>query len=537
MKLFWCILIVCVVCFSQTAQERVLEPPRKGMQALHWPDLANLEESVREQLKNAQNSLAATAKTPATSEKDLGAAYGELGQLYHAYALTTPARECYSNAVILLPADFRWWYLLGKLDQQEDRFEQAIRNYQSAQRLRPDYLPVLVNLGNIFLELNRLDDATASFQAALKLDENNAATHYGLGQVAMSKRSYAEAVRHFEKTLAQTPGANRVHYSLAMAYRGLGNVEKVKAHLAQQGTVGVRVSDPLVDGLQDLITGERVYLSRGKLAFEAKRYAEAAAEFRKAVAVSPNNITARVNLGAALTQLGDLNGAAEQFEEAIRIEPDKSNAHYNLAVILTRQNKPDQAIDHLRAALRVDSNDSGARFLLAQQLLKTERMDEALAEFSRVVEADPNHESALLEQVKLLYRKGQFKQARDALEKGHAQYPRKGRTAVLLAYVLATSPALDLRDGGRALVLAQRVYEFTGAFQHGALVALALAELGRCSDAAEMQRQVISAASPQSNPDQLAKLRAALKLYEGGPSCRPPGETLLSESLLSGRLQ
>ena len=47
----------------------------------------------------------------------------------------------------------------------------------------------------------------------------------------MSKRSYAEAVDHFEKTLAQVPEANRVHYSLAMAYRGLGDVDKVKAHL------------------------------------------------------------------------------------------------------------------------------------------------------------------------------------------------------------------------------------------------------------------------------------------------------------------
>ena len=63
----------------------------------------------------------------------------------------------------------------------------------------------------------------------------------------------------------------------------------------------MRVADPLVDGLQDLITGERVYLSRGKVAFEAQRYAEAANEFRKAVAAKPGSVAARVNLGAALT--------------------------------------------------------------------------------------------------------------------------------------------------------------------------------------------------------------------------------------------
>ena len=63
-------------------------------------------------------------------------------------------------------------------------------------------------------------------------------------------------------------------------------------------------------------------------------------EFRKAVGANPGSVTARVNLGAALTQVDDLNGAAEQFAEAVRIEPGKANAHYDLAVILPkRQNK------------------------------------------------------------------------------------------------------------------------------------------------------------------------------------------------------
>src|SRR6185369_9268279 len=223
-------------------------------------------------------------------------------------------------------------------------FDDALRGFRIARSLRQDYLAVPVNLGNIYLELNRLDEAKASLSAALEIDKNNAAAHYGLGQVALSSRSYAEAIRHFEATLAQAPSANRVHYSLAMAYRGLGDLEKVKAHLAQQGSVGVRVADPLLDALQNLIEGERLPLARGKLAFEAKRYAEAAEEFRKAVAAKPDSAIARINLGVTLSQLGDVEGAAEQFEEAIRIEPGRVNAHYNLAILLADQNKHEQAI-------------------------------------------------------------------------------------------------------------------------------------------------------------------------------------------------
>ena len=351
---------------------------RRDLVAVRSPDLTNLEESVRNQITELQNSLAATAKNPAQSETALSEAYGKLGQIYHAYSLIPSAHDCYLNASLLAPKDFRWTYLVAKLDQQEGRFEDAIRRYRIARTLRSDYVAVPVNLGNIFLELNRLEEARASFKEALEIDKNNPAAHYGLGQVALSKRSYAEAIQHFDKTLAQVPSANRVHYSLAMAYRGLGDVEKVKTHLTQQGSVGVRVSDPLVDGLQDLIEGVRVHLARGKLAFEARQFDEAAIEFRKAVAAGPNNVAARINLGVTLSQLGDAQGAAEQFEEAIRLEPGRVNAHYNLAILLAGQNSHEKAIAHLQSALAVDPNDMNVGSLLASELVKAGRCREAI---------------------------------------------------------------------------------------------------------------------------------------------------------------
>lgn len=464
-------LLILVLTSTVSAQsDRLVE--------LRSPDLSNLEESVRDQITKAQAALAAAAKSPTLSEE-----YGKLGELYHAYSLFSAARDCYLNANLLAPKDFRWIYLLAKLDHQDGRFDDAIRRYRAARTLRPDYVAVPVNLGNIFLELNRLDEAHESFSAALEIDKNNAAAHYGLGQVAISKRSYSDAIDHFEKTLAQLPGANRVHYSLAMAYRGLGDAEKAKAHLAQQGTVGVRVADPLVDGLQDLITGERVYLARGKVAFEARRYADAVNEFRKAVASKPDSVTARINLGAALTQVGDVNGAVEQFEEALRLDPGRVNAHYNLAVLLAGQNKHADAITHLRSVLSAEPNDLNARFLLARELKNSGRLDDALAEYAR------------------------------------------------MAYLLAAAPEPELRSGAQALELAQTAYNSTKAPKHAAVIALALAELGRCSEAAEWQRRAIADAEREGNTDLTAHLKAGLKLYNNLQSCRPQNETLLRNLL------
>ncbi|MGH9933056.1 MAG: tetratricopeptide repeat protein [Pyrinomonadaceae bacterium] len=507
-----------------------MQPARKQLVPVHWPDLTKLEADVREQLASLRDTLAAAARDPTTTAAMLSEAYGVMGQVYQAYSLFAPARECYLNAGTLAPKDFRWVYLLARLDQQEDRVDQALRRFRIASALRRDYVAVPVNLGNIYLQLDRLDDASENFLAALKIDERNPAASYGLGQVALAKRSYAEAIKYFEKALARAPGANRIHYSLAMAYRGLGDAERAKTHLAQQGTVGVRPEDPLVDGLQDLIKGERVHLIRGQLALEAQRYSEAVVEFRKAVVAKPESLSARLKLGAMLAQTGDLLGALAEYEESLRLDPTNTIAHYNLGFLLASENKHEQAIAHLQSVFDSDPNDTGARFLLAQELLRSGRWEEALMEFSRVVQADPTNEAALLEQVRLLQRKGQHNQAIEGLEKSYARYPQRGQTVAMLAYLLAASPQPNLRNGARALELAQLVYEASGSLEHGALVAMALAELGRCRDAAEWQRKLISAAERQGKTELLAGLRGELERYERGQPCRPPAETHAQDS-------
>ena len=515
-----------------SSTDNILPPPKPNLSAVHWPDMTKLETDIRAQLVSLQNALTAAVKDSGTTEATLSEAYGTMGEVYHAYSLLAPARECYLNASGLASKDFRWIYLLGRLDQQEGRIDDAIRRYQIASQLRPDYVAVPLNLGDIYLQINRLEEAERSFKTALQIERSNAAAYYGLGQVALSRRSYSEAINYFETALASAPDANRIHYSLAMAYRGFGNAEKAKDHLAQQGSVGVRAADPLVDGLQQLIKGERIHLIRGRLALEARRYVEAANEFRKAIEAKPDSLSAHINLGAVLTQTGDLQGASAQFEEALRIDTENTVAHYNLAVLLARDNQHEPAIGHLYDVLKVYPDDLGARFLLAQELLRSSRLEEARAEFARVAQVDPNNEEAMLEEAKLLFRQKRYQQALDILEKGHARYPQKGQTAVMLAYLLAASPQYDLRDGRRALELAQLIYKATGLANHGALVALALSELGRCDEAVAWVRTMTDKAVEEGKQDLAKKLKAELSRYERARSCRPSADISFLDHLL-----
>lgn len=522
-----CLILVATAfaprVLAQSEGEAVLQPPpAQGLSVVHLPDTSGMEASVREHIAAEQEALAAAIKdAAATPAAKLAEAYGTMGGVYQAYALSAPAEECYLNAQRLVPNDFRWAYLLGKLSQQAGKADEAVSYYTAARKLRPEYAPALVSLGDVYLQLNRLEESEANFKAALAANEKDPAVHYGLGQTALSKRSYDEAVKYFERALALAPGANRLHYALAMAYRGLGQTEKARSELALSGPVGVRAADPLVDGLQGLIRGARLHLVRGKTALDARRFEEAATEFRKAVAAEPESVPAHFNLGAALSQTGDLRGAVEQFEEALRLDPAHANAHYNLGLLLAQMNRHEEAVKHLQAAVKASPDDHGARFLLAQSLVKASRDEEAQAELSRVIQADPANEDALLALVKILLAKKQYAQARAALEKGHTEFPQKGLTAVTLAYLLAASPQQDLRDGKRALELAQSVWDATAQPSHGALVALALAELGRCDEAADWARRMITLASQKQNPDLAAKLKTELDRYEHTRPCRP----------------
>ncbi|NOT61830.1 MAG: tetratricopeptide repeat protein [Acidobacteria bacterium] len=481
------------------------------------PVMDGLEAEVRDYLLAEQRVLTDGQYT----EAQLSEAYGKLGQIYHAHNFLTAAAACYANARQLAPQDFRWIYLLGNLALQERRNEEALAAFRLVQNLQPAYLAAWVNAGNLYLQQNRVAEAEAAFTAAVARDYACAAAHYGLGQVALTQRAYQTAVSCFERALAAAPEANRIHYALAMAQRGLGNREKAAAHLKLQGAVGVRAADPLLEALPHLARGERWHILRARRAFDAKRFAEAAAEYRLALAANPTSVTALVNLGTTLIQLGETATALERFTEALRHAPDNSAAHANLGFLLVKAQRHSDALPHFRAVLVQSPKDAEVRYQLALCLFKLNQNDEAARELEQVVTDDSAHEEALLQWVELAYQQKRYEALVTRLKQAHEQFPQRGRTAAALAFLLATVPDLKLRDGARALALAQLVYQSSDTVQHGAIVAFALAESGRCAEAANLQRRVIATAERAQQTELVKKLKGDLLVFERTDNCRP----------------
>jgi len=112
---------------------------------------------------------------------------------------------------------------------------------------------------------------------------------------------------------------------------------------------------------------------------------------RAAVAVRPDNVAARGNLGIALHDKKDLDGAIAAYREVLRIDPRSAFAHNNLGNSLRDKGDLDGAIAEYREAIRLDSKFANALCNLGNVLRDKGDLDGAIAEYREAIRFDPKH--------------------------------------------------------------------------------------------------------------------------------------------------
>jgi thioredoxin-like negative regulator of GroEL len=117
---------------------------------------------------------------------------------------------------------------------------------------------------------------------------------------------------------------------------------------------------------------------------------------------------------------------------------------------------------------------------------------------------------------------GRYREARNRLEAGAADYPDQAMFRKALARLLAAAPDARARDGQRALTLVEELLAQERSFDLGEAMAMALAEVGRYAEAASWQREVMSMAAQAGRDDLVQSMAGNLELYERGEPCRTP---------------
>ncbi|HEY6985547.1 MAG TPA: sulfotransferase [Rhodanobacteraceae bacterium] len=128
---------------------------------------------------------------------------------------------------------------------------------------------------------------------------------------------------------------------------------------------------------------------RAAIAHLQGRGEESVALLRRVLETRPYDAQALTDLGSALANLGDADGAENAFRRSAEIEPQRVAPLLGLAQFFERTGKVEQSIAILREALDREPANVTARNMLARELHFAGRVGDAESEYRRVLASAP----------------------------------------------------------------------------------------------------------------------------------------------------
>jgi tetratricopeptide (TPR) repeat protein len=187
----------------------------------------------------------------------------------------------------------------------------------------------------------------------------------------------------------------------------------------------------------------------------------------------------------------------------------------NLADDLARKGRSDEAMVHYEEAIRLQPDYAEAYYNRGNVLYAKGRIDEAIADFEKTLQIQPNDADAHTGLGNALLRKGALKEAIAHYNEAMTLAPKDPHSRSNTAWVLATSTDASIRDGAKAVELAQQAVSLSGGREplFFRTLAAAYAETGRFSDAIAVTQQAAAIAGMQGQTGLANLLEEDVLLY------------------------
>jgi len=141
------------------------------------------------------------------------------------------SRGAFKHFVEIAPESWQAQLFLGDVSRQQRAFQDAIRHYETAARLRPDSPAPLVGLGTVYWELAQDDAAIRNLEKARKLAPENVQALFALGNITVKQRRDADAVELLRECLRLDPDHGGAHADIGKAYLHLNRPAEAVRHL------------------------------------------------------------------------------------------------------------------------------------------------------------------------------------------------------------------------------------------------------------------------------------------------------------------
>ncbi len=239
-------------------------------------------------------------------------------------------------------------------------------------------------------------------------------------------------------------------------------------------------------------------------------FQEALERLDQALKLQPDNPAILVLRASVFIELKELAKALTDLDRALELQPDLPIAMRLKAMVLIREGRLGEAVRELRR-LRGRGVDNPLVLLQLGLLeLAAGRPRAAIEQLSRFLESEPENGVALSARADAYLSIGKHAEAIADFEKAVELAPDNATVLNNFAWVLATSPDEHLRDGKRALPLAQKaceLTEFKAAYAVSTLAAC-YAELGDFESAIRWAEKAVELATGSEKEQLLQELES-----------------------------
>jgi tetratricopeptide (TPR) repeat protein len=260
----------------------------------------------------------------------------------------------------------------------------------------------------------------------------------------------------------------------------------------------------------------------GEALAQAGRLDEAIAHFQKAVELRPDLGLAQYDLGTVLLQKGRVDEAIVHFQKVLAIKPDNAGAHFNLGVAFLQKGQVDEAIVHFQQYLKTHPDVAEAHDNLGTAFLQKGRLDEAIADYQKAVQLEPQNAVLQRHLGHALLQRGRLDEAMVHFQTSLGIQPADAVTCKDLAWLLATSPEASVRNGSKAVELAEQAVRLSGGADPAFIdtLAAAYAEAGRFPEAVGAAQRAQQLAAAQNNTTLVDALQVQIGRYQAGSPFR-----------------
>ena len=217
------------------------------------------------------------------------------------------------------------------------------------------------------------------------------------------------------RLLEELGGSAPVQAALARAYLAKRSLTGERVWAERAIAAGRRAAElePTLGSVRE--TRARIELLLG-------RPAEAAAEFRQALAAQPNSVEAQLGLAVALERQGLAAEAEAAYRRAVDVQPGWWSTHSHLGVFHLRRGAFSEAVESFRAAVQLSPDNTRAIVNLAIAYQQLGRYEDAIAEYERSIAIRPTA-SALSNLGTCLFFLARYEEAAELYERATALQP------------------------------------------------------------------------------------------------------------------